>query len=355
MKSPAQRFRAFRQRHPLVDRYFSDADFNARVSLYVSLGINLGYSLFTVIAGILYSSVWWGALSGYYLLLSLMRFLLLRGLKTSAPPYRRCLVCSVLMLALDVALSVVVTLMVLQSKSATYPGVLIYAVAAYTFYHISVSLIDAARYRKSREPLLITSKAIRLAAALVSLFSLEAALLTRFGEDDRFRFLMLCISGAALCLVELWMAIHLLIRWIKEPKRLYLTEPQRSTRPMEEKKENGGFSYTYSAREQTEIKHIVEKYLPKEDDKMEQLRALDRSVEQKATAASLIVGIGGALLFGLGMSCVLVWQLLIPGLLFGLVGLVGMALAYPAYTRTLEKERKRVAPEILRLTRELTK
>lgn len=46
------------------------------------------------------------------------------------------------------------------------------------------------------------------------------------------------------------------------------------------------FSYTYSAKQQEEIKKIREKYVPEEADKMERLRKLDRGVTQKSTAIS---------------------------------------------------------------------
>ena len=68
---------------------------------------------------------------------------------------------------------------------------------------------------------------------------------------------------------------------------------------MENKK---GFSFTYSASQQQEVEAIREKYLPKEEDKMAQLRKLHAIPTQKAQAASLAVGIIGALIMGTGMS-----------------------------------------------------
>ena len=117
------------------------------------------------------------------------------------------------------------------------------------------------------------------------------------------------------------------------------------------------FQYTYSAREQAEIKRIRSKYMPKEEDKMAQLKRLDASVTSKATMHALIVGVTGALVMGTGMSCCMVWtdKLLIPGIIIGLIGMGLVSLAYPLYHHTLKKERKRVAPEILRLTDELMK
>ena len=118
-----------------------------------------------------------------------------------------------------------------------------------------------------------------------------------------------------------------------------------------------GFSYTYSAKQQEEINNIRRKYLSAEVDKMEQLRRLDRSTEKKGTAASLAVGIGGTMLLGIGMCCTMVWAglLFVPGIFLGLAGIALIALAYPLHKRITAKERRRLAPEILRLTEELMK
>ena len=118
-----------------------------------------------------------------------------------------------------------------------------------------------------------------------------------------------------------------------------------------------GFQYTYSAKEQAEIKRIRSKYTPKEENKMEQLQRLDASASQKATTYAIIVGVIGALIMGAGMSCCMVWtdKLLIPGIVIGVIGMAVLAVAYPLYNRVLKKERERIAPEILRLTDELMK
>ena len=121
-------------------------------------------------------------------------------------------------------------------------------------------------------------------------------------------------------------------------------------------KNNESFSYTYSASQQEEIKKIREKYLPKEADKMEVLRRLDKGVTQKATIISLIIGIIGTLIFGTGMSMCMVWtDLIIPGILVGCLGIIMISAAYPIYNFTVKREREKITPEIIRLTDELMK
>ena len=131
---------------------------------------------------------------------------------------------------------------------------------------------------------------------------------------------------------------------------------------MENKEE---FSFTYSAAQQQELEHIRSKYLPKEEDKMEQLRRLHRGASKKARGVAIVLGVIGALVMGTGMSFAMteIGEILgtsgnlamLIGVLTGLVGMILVALAYPVYNRVLKKERSRIAPEILRLTDELMK
>ncbi|MBQ8612278.1 MAG: hypothetical protein IJ412_11315 [Oscillospiraceae bacterium] len=126
--------------------------------------------------------------------------------------------------------------------------------------------------------------------------------------------------------------------------------------------ENKSFHYTYSAEQQQEIRDIRKKYLAPEEDKMEQLRRLDRCAAQKAQAWSIVLGVTGTLIFGLGMSCAMTdltgflgGTALMIGIPVSVVGLAVLALAYPVYNSILKKERQRIAPLILQLTDELLK
>ena len=117
------------------------------------------------------------------------------------------------------------------------------------------------------------------------------------------------------------------------------------------------FHYRYSAEKQNEIEAIRRKYLPKEEqeDKLEQLRRLDAGVTTPGLIASMVLGIVSVLLFGVGMCCFLVWNRFALGALVCVVGVVGMLAAPWLYRSLVEMRKQQIAPEILRLTEELSR
>ncbi len=123
---------------------------------------------------------------------------------------------------------------------------------------------------------------------------------------------------------------------------------------MSEKKDT--FQFRYSAKQQEEIQRIRAKYIPRQEDKMEQLRRLDQSATRKGSIVSLVIGVLGCLLLGVGMCCTMVWtqDWFIPGIVIGLLGILSVCLAYPLYIRITRKERQKLAPQILKLTEELS-
>ena len=130
--------------------------------------------------------------------------------------------------------------------------------------------------------------------------------------------------------------------------------------------EEKSFEFIYSAAEQEEIKKIRAKYEAPEEakvDKMALLRRLDEGVTRKGTTAALVIGVISTLVMGTGMSLIMTdlgdilklpYALLI-GVVLGLIGMIGVAMAYPVYNKITQKERERITPEILRLTDELMK
>lgn len=121
--------------------------------------------------------------------------------------------------------------------------------------------------------------------------------------------------------------------------------------------DNEIFTYSYSANQQEEINAIREKYIPKAENKMDQLRQLDQSVTKKGTMISIIVGIIGTLLLGIGMCCTLVWadKFFVLGIIVGVIGIAILSAAYPIYSKITKREKERITPLIIKLTDELSK
>lgn len=117
------------------------------------------------------------------------------------------------------------------------------------------------------------------------------------------------------------------------------------------------FTYTYSAAQKVEIDQIRQKYLPKEETKMDQLRKLDENVTKKGTTVSLAVGVIGCLIMGGGMSLCMeaagAW--FVAGILLGILGIGVIVVAYPLFKSITKKEKEKVAPLILQLSEELLK
>ncbi len=130
-----------------------------------------------------------------------------------------------------------------------------------------------------------------------------------------------------------------------------------------------GFSYTYSAKEQLELQRIRDKYTPsseiESENKMERLRKLDASVTNMAQTVALIFGVIGILILGFGMSLIMTElsnilgeykdMAMIIGIIVGIIGGIIASLAYPLYNLIVKVRRRKIAPEIIRLTDELMK
>lgn len=213
--------------HPLGNRYMTDAAFKVRISLFVSLGINLVYSVFHLGSGFYYRSLWIGAIAVYYILLSMIRFVLLYHMERKKDAgvieeYHSYRITAVLMMCSNLTLSGIVLNMILGKKTPAVSDVFVIASATYTFYILTVSIMDLIKYRKYKSPVMSAAKAIRFAQALVSLLSLEASMLVQFGDDESYRRLMLALTGAAVCVIVVSMSVYMIAHATKEIKKLQI-------------------------------------------------------------------------------------------------------------------------------------
>ncbi len=228
-------------KHPLMEklsntslgaRFLEDVRFRTEISLYLGFFINLLYIVMKMASGIYYRSVWFISIAIYYILLAFMRFLLFhRGKVKTAGNHleaelKRYRMCGILLLLMNQALTGIVIFMVYQNKSYDYPGVLIYAMAAYSFYCVIIASVNVVKFRRHGSPVLSAAKVINLVSAMVSILSLETAMVTRFGDKDdiSFRQIMTGATGGGVCAIVLGIAVFMIVKSSSQLKRISITE-----------------------------------------------------------------------------------------------------------------------------------
>lgn len=211
---------------PLVGRYLREDVFRAEAALYQGLLINLLYAGIKLFSGVRYRSVWFITLAVYYILLAVMRASLLhyvrKAEKDKLSEWRRYRLCGIILMLMNAALAGIVILAVYQNSGFEYPGMLIYVMALYAFYAMITAVRNVVKFRRYGSPVMSAAKVINLTAALVSMLSLETAMLTQFGaaDDPAFRRIMTASTGAGISVIVLGMAVFMIVRSAKQMKHI---------------------------------------------------------------------------------------------------------------------------------------
>ena len=219
---------ALAHRIPWLHRYMTDDHVRMHVSLYLSLGLNMLYAVMKLIMGAYYRSVWFGTLGVYYALLTAMRFMLLGHVRRNVPSralaseLKHFRLCGAVLIPMTIALTGVVLLVIDRNEGFQYAGYLIYVAAMYAFYKVISAVVNLVKYRRYNSPVMSATKAVSLAAALVSVFALETAMLSQFGQehDHLFRRMMTTATGAGICAFILSMAAVMIIHATRRLKIL---------------------------------------------------------------------------------------------------------------------------------------
>lgn len=220
-----------------ANKYLTERELRIRISLYGGLGLNICFAVFKIVMGVLYKSKWLFAMAGYNTILSVMRFILVYrdrtdvNIESKEEKRTRGLhsykVCGWLMLLLNSAISVIVFIVVFENQAIEYPGFMIYAIAAYSFYCMTMAIINMAKYWHRHNPVFSGVKRIEMAKALVSIFTLQVAMFTQFGDGERVDFQMANMAtGLAVCIIITSMAVLMIFGAKKDYKKLEINNSQ---------------------------------------------------------------------------------------------------------------------------------
>ncbi len=197
-----------------------------KIILTLSTLINFLYGIFKLVTGIYYMSWWFITFAVYYLILCLMKLSIVKDIKNEVRKnlkreYKKLKSTGIILLFLNLILSGMIVLIVKQNRKITYAGFIIYIVAIYDFYLIISAIINVVKYRKDHSPLLASSKCINLTVAMISMISLEVAMVSEFGTNDNsFKIIMTSIMGGVTCLINTAMSIYMIARANKKLKSI---------------------------------------------------------------------------------------------------------------------------------------
>ena len=135
--------------------------------------------------------------------------------------------CGIAFLMMNLALSLMVFFMVYWNRTFEHHEITTIAMAAYTFGSMTMAIMNVVKYRKYNSPVYSASKAISLAAACVSMLTLESTMLTTFSDGTMTltdRRIMLGATGVAVCAFIIAMAIYMIVQSSKKLKLLKTEE-----------------------------------------------------------------------------------------------------------------------------------
>ena len=222
-------FKTFKNENKYARRWQDDTRLRVNVSLYGSLACNALYGLFQLWLGFYHHTFWFYSLGAYYICLGAMRFFLVRHTRKFAPgekmqtelvKYRAC---GIVFLLMNLTLALIIFFMVYWNRTFQHHMITAIAMAAYTFTALTTAIINVIKYRTYNSPVFSASKAISLAAALVSMLTLESTMLTTFDDGTMTaieRKWMLGATGGVVSLLIVATAIYMIVVGTKKLKEL---------------------------------------------------------------------------------------------------------------------------------------
>ncbi|MBQ2390681.1 MAG: hypothetical protein II306_02835 [Clostridia bacterium] len=224
-----QFFKTFKEENKYARLWQDDTQLRMNVSLYGTLIWNTAYAIFQLGLGFWHHTFWFYSLAGYYISLAVMRFFLVRHTSKHKPgekmsdELRKYRACGIIFLIMNLALALIIFFMVYWNRTFNHHKITTIAMAAYTFTALTMAIINIIKYKKYNSPVYSASKAISLASACVSMLTLESTMLTTFGDgtmDLTARRMMLGISGGAISVFIIAMAIYMIVQGTKKIKLL---------------------------------------------------------------------------------------------------------------------------------------
>lgn len=210
-----------------------DYAFKTMASSIISFGITILFAFYNGFLGIRLMSVWHGSICVFYLLLIAIRGMILLTEKKNIARneqekvyhrHKTYIISSVTLLMLNLALILPISLMVILEKPVNMGMIPAIAMATYTTYKFTMASIHIQKQKNSSHGNVLVAelRIINFIDAMVSVLTLQNTLImvnqTKSSADDMFA--LSAISSAAIYIVIMFTTIRLLIKGLKESKKV---------------------------------------------------------------------------------------------------------------------------------------
>ncbi len=185
--------------------------------------LNLLYTFYHGVLGILNLSLWFLALCAFYGILAAVRLsAVLCAYRNRAAPsadteYFVMALSGILLAVLSFVLMAVVAISLSRNTAVRHPEIMMITIAAYTFSKLTIAIVQSVRQRRDTAPLPAVIRGIRRAEVAASILTLQRSMLVSFGAPSGQRtYCMNLLTGAAVCLFVLVFGVSMAVRGIKK-------------------------------------------------------------------------------------------------------------------------------------------
>jgi len=210
----------FLKKYKFTNRMLESYGYRTIVFSVISFILNLMYVVFIGVIAIITRSVWYISISVYYFILIFMKLNIFSSKKKytdvidQAKIYRYC---GIMFIFLTIALSGIVTLIYMSNMYFEYAGLLIYVVATFTFYKLTLSIINIFKARKQDDMYIKSIRNINLASSCVSILVLQVAMFQAFAPEYNTS-VANGLTGAGVSAIILFLGVLMIIKANKTSK-----------------------------------------------------------------------------------------------------------------------------------------
>ena len=174
---------------------------------FASLSFNIAFASYHVVMGLVTSSWWLLTLGSYYLVLSVVRFVVMRSKSKERFVTK---FTGWMLILLSIPLLGTVILSVVRDRGHELHMIVMIAMAVYAFTKITLATINLIKARRSTSATLVTLRNISFADAFVSIFALQRSMLVSFdGMSETEIVIMNAILGSVVCVIVLLLGLNL--------------------------------------------------------------------------------------------------------------------------------------------------